>query len=125
MSDQPSVTAIITTYNQESYIAEAIDSMLSQDYHPLEIIVVNDGFWRRNRRNRGAIFIIMGKFPAHSQRNSGPSSAVNVGINIATGDILAILSGSTTSRFPDGSAVRWMLSAADARRLSQVFLSCR
>ena len=41
-SDQPSVTAIITTYNQESYIAEAIDSMLSQDYHPLEIIVVDD-----------------------------------------------------------------------------------
>jgi glycosyltransferase involved in cell wall biosynthesis len=31
------------TYNSAKYIQLAVDSILAQDYRPLEIIVVNDG----------------------------------------------------------------------------------
>ena len=91
MQDRPSVTAIVTTYNQESYIAEAIDSLLSQDYRPLQIIVVDDG-------SRDATAEIVARYSRygvkiHCQRNAGPSSALNTGIDMATGDILAFLSG--------------------------------
>ena len=39
---QPKVTIMIPTYNQEEYIAEAIESALSQDYPNLEVIVTDD-----------------------------------------------------------------------------------
>lgn len=38
----PKVTVMIPTYNQEKYIAEAIESALGQDYPNLEIIVSDD-----------------------------------------------------------------------------------
>lgn len=40
--DKPKVTIMIPTYNQEEYIAEAIESALAQDYPNLEIIVADD-----------------------------------------------------------------------------------
>ena len=37
------VSVIITIYNRLDYISEAIESVLSQTYNNLEIIVIDDG----------------------------------------------------------------------------------
>ena len=39
----PLVSVMIGAYNAESYVAEAIESVLVQTYKPLEVIVVDDG----------------------------------------------------------------------------------
>lgn len=39
---KPKVTVMIPTYNQEQYIAEAIESALGQDYENLEVLVTDD-----------------------------------------------------------------------------------
>ncbi len=41
--EQPLVTAILCTYNRESYLREALDSILAQTYPNLEVLVVDDG----------------------------------------------------------------------------------
>ena len=39
----PLISVMIPTYNRAKYIRQAIDSVIAQDYRPLEIIVVDDG----------------------------------------------------------------------------------
>ena len=43
MQTHPVVDVIIPVYNGARYIEEAIQSVLSQSYHPVRLIVVDDG----------------------------------------------------------------------------------
>ncbi|MEW6563202.1 MAG: glycosyltransferase [Pseudomonadota bacterium] len=43
LNQRPLVTFALFTYNQERYVREAIEAAFSQDYHPLEIIISDDG----------------------------------------------------------------------------------
>ncbi|MCE1226591.1 MAG: glycosyltransferase, partial [Geobacteraceae bacterium] len=42
MSD-PKVTVIVSCYNSEKYIRQALDSILSQDYDRFQVIAIDDG----------------------------------------------------------------------------------
>lgn len=41
--DGPLVSVVMTVYNREKYIKEAIESVLNQSYKNIELIIVNDG----------------------------------------------------------------------------------
>jgi glycosyltransferase involved in cell wall biosynthesis len=41
-SDNPLISVVLACYNQEKFIGEAIDGVLSQTYSPLEILIVDD-----------------------------------------------------------------------------------
>ena len=43
MKTNPLISIIVPIYNVEAYLEKCIDSILAQDYTPLEIILVNDG----------------------------------------------------------------------------------
>src|SRR5690606_10603907 len=40
---RPLVSVFCPTYNQEDFVAESLESILAQDYEPLEILVPDDG----------------------------------------------------------------------------------
>ena len=42
MKQSPLVSVLMTAYNRELYIAEAIESVLAQDYQNYELIIVDD-----------------------------------------------------------------------------------
>lgn len=43
MTEQPMVSILMTAYNREQYIGEAINSVLASDYINFELIIVDDG----------------------------------------------------------------------------------
>lgn len=90
-SSEPKVTVIIPAYNRESYIGKTVDSVLSQSYKNIELIVVDDGSSDGTRK----ILEEYGKkltLLEHEQRsNKGQSASINVGLKNASGDYVAVL----------------------------------
>jgi len=83
-----SVSVIIPVFNCEAYLAEAIDSVLSQTWPPGEIIVVDDGSTDGSRDvARGYSDQIRYVY----QENQGIGAARNRGVDLAGGDLLAFL----------------------------------
>lgn len=88
MSQPPSLSVIIPCYNAERYIAATLDSVLTQEYADLEIIVVDDG------SKDGSVALVRKRFPAVrvvEQANQGVAAARNHGIALARGDWIAFV----------------------------------
>lgn len=87
----PKVSIIMPTYNVEKYFRQCLESVLNQSLYDIEIIPVDDG----SPDNCGKIMDEYAKTdkrikPIHKE-NGGYGSAVNVGIEMATGEYIAIL----------------------------------
>jgi hypothetical protein len=87
-SAYPFATVIIPVYNGAHFLRGAIDSVLAQNYSPLEIIVVDDG---SSDNLKGAVRELNADVRFFEQRNSGPAAARNLGIRNATGEFFAFL----------------------------------
>ena len=92
------VSVITPVYNGESYIAKAINSLLSQTLGDWELIVVNDGSTDSTPQ------ILEGfsdqRIRIIQQQNSGEARARNVGLNSAGGEYVAFLDADD-SYFPN------------------------
>ncbi len=88
---QPKISIVIPAYNAANYLAEAIDSALSQTYSNIEIIVVNDGSNDNGETERIALSY-GDKIRYFSKENGGSSSALNMGIANMTGEWFSWLS---------------------------------
>ena len=89
----PLISVIIPIYKVEPYIRQCVDSVLAQDYAPLEVILVDDG----SPDNCGSICDGYaqrdGRVRAIHKENGGLSDARNAGVASATGDFIIFLDG--------------------------------
>lgn len=86
--EKPLVSVIIPVYNRCGWIAEALDSVLGQDYRPFELIVVDDG----STDSTPWILSSYGsRIRVIQQQNCGVSAARNLGADNARGEFLAFL----------------------------------
>lgn len=92
MNNKPLVSVIIPCYNGERFIHRLLDSLLSQTYPNLEIIIVDDG-----STDKTALIIqaYISKFAMRNnlltyvyQKNAGQSYAINKGLKLFTGKYL-------------------------------------
>ena len=85
---KPLVSVIIPTYNRENYLADAIDSVLTQTFQSFELIIIDDG-------STDATPEIVGnygpKIRYHYQDNQGISASRNKGIELAKCQYIAFL----------------------------------
>ena len=88
----PVVTALIDTYNYGHFIEEAVESVLSQGFpmEQVEILVVDDGSTDdtpERMKKYGS------RIKYFRKPNGGQASALNLGFQVARGDIVALLDG--------------------------------
>jgi glycosyltransferase involved in cell wall biosynthesis len=88
MSKGPLVSAVIPVYNGEAFVGRAVRSVLSQDYSPVEVIVVDDGSIDGTEQ---AVKSIEGPIIYLRQQSLGPAAARNLGIEKSSGEFVAFL----------------------------------
>ncbi|MCL2744570.1 MAG: glycosyltransferase [Planctomycetaceae bacterium] len=86
----PLVSVIIPAYNSEKFVAETIQSVISQTYANWECIVVNDGS-TDNTAEVVKPFLQDDRIRLVHKENGGLSSARNAGMEKATGELFAFL----------------------------------
>jgi len=83
------VSVVIPSYNHRQYLPAAVESVLGQSHEHLELIIVDDGSTDDSREYlRG---ISDPRCTVVEQRNAGAHAAINRGLALAKGDVLAIL----------------------------------
>lgn len=79
-------SVVIPTFNRGSILRQTLAALITQDYSDYEVIVVDDGSTDGTRE------MVMREFPSVRylrQANRGPAAARNVGIQAASGVIVA------------------------------------
>lgn len=100
-SERLEVTFILFTYNQERYIREAVESVLNQDYSPIEIILSDDC-------STDQTFSIMKKIVEVYEGphkilvrcnsiNQGLAEHINQAVLLATGRLIVVAAGDDVS----------------------------
>jgi glycosyltransferase involved in cell wall biosynthesis len=86
------VSTIIPVWNRAELLIEAVDSVLSQTYRPIEIIIVDDGSFDDTPEVAKALAT---KYPNEviykRQLNQGPGAARELGRQAATGEFIQYL----------------------------------
>lgn len=85
------VSVIVPVYNVESYLAQAIESLLHQKGCDLEIILVDDGSTDRSGEIAQQYAEKYSNVKCIHQKNAGLSIARNTGLHVAHGDYLLFL----------------------------------
>jgi len=92
---RPRVSVVIIFFNSETFFAEAIESVLAQEYRDFELLLVDDG------STDGSTAIALEYAAKHPQRirylehpgheNRGMSATRNLGVSQSRGELLAML----------------------------------
>ena len=89
--NEPLISIIIPLYNVENYIDKCMESICSQSYKALEIILVDDGSTDKSPEKCDAWANKDFRIHVIHKKNGGVSSARNRGLDIATGDYITFV----------------------------------
>ena len=85
---QPLVSVIVPSFNHAAYLRECLDSVLLQDYAPIELIVVDDG------SSDGSLDILQSygsRIRLLQQQGGRQARARNLALAVARGELVAFL----------------------------------
>lgn len=87
----PKISIILSVYNVEPYIAECIESILSQTMHDIEIVAVNDDSPDKSLDILEKYRAIDSRIKIINQNNAGAGMARNRGIRESSGEFIFFL----------------------------------
>jgi glycosyltransferase involved in cell wall biosynthesis len=86
----PTISVVMTAFNHQDYIEEAIASVLEQSFADLELIIVDDASSDQTG-SKIAKFIDSRIISLRNRKNLGTTKSLNKGIKAAKGDYIAIM----------------------------------
>src|SRR6267142_1319008 len=84
----PLVSIVIPCHNQGNYLRQAIESVLSQDYSHIELIVLDDG---SSDDTQAVLASYVGRFHYETHANMGQARTLNKGWGMSRGGVLSYL----------------------------------
>lgn len=84
----PTVSVIIPAYNAEKYIAECLQSIVTQPYPNIEVVVVNDGSMDRTKEIVEEFLSCDSRIKLVDIENQGVSVARNTGMEHSNGEFV-------------------------------------
>ena len=90
---KPLISIIVPAYNIEKYIKDCLDSVLSQTYRELEILVVDDGSTDATGRIADEYAKKDERLTVIHQENRGLSGARNTALSLAKGEWIGFVDG--------------------------------
>ncbi len=88
MSNTAKLSVIIPVYNTEKYLKRCLDSIVTQSYRNLEIILVDDGSTDNSLQICNSYAKQDSRITVIHKENGGVSSARNTGMKVATGEYI-------------------------------------
>lgn len=88
---KPYISVVVPTYNRRAYIVDSINSILNQEDAPwpIEVIVIDDGSTDNTEEIVAKTFGGRVRYSKIRQSGGRPAVPRNVGIKLATGDLIA------------------------------------
>lgn len=87
----PLVSIIVPVYNVENYLESCINSILTQSYKRIEVILVDDGSTDSSGRLCDKFVMQDRRVRVIHQTNAGVSAARNAGLDVMTGEYFAFV----------------------------------
>ncbi len=87
------ISVIIPVYNVEEYLRTCLDSIASQTYSNLEIVLVDDGSTDKSPSICDEYQERDSRFRVIHKKNGGQSSARNEALDVATGEYISFVDG--------------------------------
>ncbi|MCL6633660.1 MAG: CDP-glycerol:glycerophosphate glycerophosphotransferase [Alicyclobacillus herbarius] len=89
--NSPLVSIIMPTYNVESFIEEALNSLLRQSLQSIELLIVDDGSTDRTCEVISRVAARDPRVKLLQKENGGPASARNFGLRFASGQYVCFI----------------------------------
>ena len=83
------ISVIVPVFIVAGYLPQCVDSILSQDYGNLEVILIDDGSTDGSGEICDRYAALDSRVRAIHQKNGGAAAAKNAGLRLATGEYLA------------------------------------
>ena len=96
------LSIIIPVYNVEQYLQNCVQSVLTQTYHDLQVILVDDGSTDSSDILCDQLARQDSRMQVVHKKNGGLSDARNAGLMVATGDYVAFLDSDDVYLLNDG-----------------------
>lgn len=121
MNKLPLISVIIPIYNAEQYLEDCVDSVISQSYKNLEIILVNDGSVDSSLEICYKFSQVDDRIQIINKENAGVSAARNSGLEICRGDYIVFLD---SDDWMDWEALETAVLTAKEENADIVFWGC-
>ena len=114
------VSIITICYNSEKYIRFAIESILNQTYKDIEYIII-DGMSKDSTLDIVKSYepLFMGRMKWKSEPDEGIYDAMNKGISLATGELIAILNSDDV--YYDNDIIKYVVSKIEECNVDTLF----